>query len=144
MTLMRICTKCFLEKPIEDFPWKYKDRGIHHTVCKECYAKRSNDWYKEHRDSHIQNVMENKTADRIRARVFISLYLSKHPCVDCGETDAAVLEFDHVRGKNTDIATLIRDGATIERIQREIELCERRCANCHRKKTAKDRGWFRQ
>jgi hypothetical protein len=144
MSLYRTCTKCFLEKPIEDFPWKYKALGKRHTVCKECTAKRSNDWYQDNRDSHIQNVMANKNADRDRARQFILDYLLTHPCVDCGETDPAVLEFDHVRGKNIAIATLVRDGVTIDRLQREIDLCEVRCANCHRKKTAKDRGFFRR
>src|SRR5215210_1805879 len=100
----RTCTKCFLQKPIEDFPWKYKDLDKRHTVCKECYAKRSNEWYQDNKTAHIQNVMENKVADRVRARQFIADYLSTHPCVDCGETDPVVLEFDYVKGKNASLA----------------------------------------
>ena len=144
MTLFRTCTKCFLQKPLEEFAWKDKRINNRHAVCKECTAKRSSDWYYANREWHIQNVTDHKNADRERVRIFIGEYLSTHPCVDCGEKDTTVLEFDHVRGKNRAVATLIRDGATVERVMREIELCEVRCANCHRRKTAKERGWFRR
>lgn len=140
----RTCTKCFLQKPIEDFPWKNRLLGKRHTVCKKCYAERSNQWYQDNKESHIQNVMANKNADRVRARRFKEEYLSSHPCVDCGETNPVVLDLDHVRGKNAAVGRLVADGATIERIQREIDLCEVRCRNCHAKKTAKERGFFKR
>ena len=134
-----------LHKPLEDFPWKYKSPGIRHILCKECVAKRSNEWYYKNREWHIQNVTDHKKADRERARIFVAEYLSTHPCVDCAESNPVDLEFDHVRGKKTKaIASLIRDGVTLDRIKKEIELCEMRCANCHRKKTAKERGFFRR
>ena len=142
--MYRSCTKCFLEKPIEDFPWKSKLLGKRHAVCKECTAKRSNDWYQDNKSSHIQNVMENKKADRERARRFVADYLSTHPCVDCQESDPVVLEFDHVRGKIKAIAELVRDGVTLDRLQKEISLCEVRCRNCHARKTARERGFFRR
>lgn len=64
-------------------------------------------------------------------------YLLKHPCVDCGETDPVVLEFDHVRGlKKYFVSTLIRKGYPILTIKREIMKCDVRCANCHRRVTA--------
>ena len=141
--MFRTCTKCFLQKPIEDFPWKYKALGKRHTVCKECTAKRSNEWYQDNRDSHIQNVLENKNADRERARRFVADYLSTHPCVDCGESNPVVLEFDHIKGKDANVARLNADRATLDRIMREIALTEVRCANGYRKKTAKERGWFK-
>ena len=142
---MRTCTKCFLQKPIEEFPWTYKSLGLRHTVCKECVAKKSNEWYYKNREWHMQNVQEHKVADRERARRFVIEYLSSHPCVDCGETDPVVLEFDHVRGTKTkDISTLIRNGVTLARLQEEISLCEIRCSNCHRRKTARERGYFKK
>jgi hypothetical protein len=151
MSLMRSCTKCFLQKPIEEFPWKSKLLGKRHGVCKECMAKRSNEWYQDNKEWHIQNVTEHRLADRERAQKFVLEYLSTHPCVGpdgkgCpyNETDPQVLEFDHVRGKKRGhVATLVRNGATIARLQEEISLCEVRCANCHRRKTVKEKGWFK-
>ena len=69
-------------------------------------------------------------------------YLKEHPCVDCGETDPIVLEFDHIRDKHKEISRLISDGVSFEMIQKEIEKCEVRCANCHRKRTAIQLGWY--
>ena len=142
--MYRTCTKCFLLKPIEEFPWKYESLGKRHSVCKECTAKRSNAWYQDNKASHIQNVMANKIADRERARRFVAAYLSTHPCVSCGESDPVVLEFDHIKGKNAAIARLVADGATIERLQSEIDLCQVLCRNCHARKTATERGFFRR
>ena len=69
---------------------------------------------------------------RQRARGYVANYLSTHPCVDCGESDLAVLTFDHVRGKKSnDIANMISAGSTLEIIAAEIEKCEVRCYNCH-------------
>ena len=80
---------------------------------------------------------------REEAREFAWDYLSRNPCVDCGESDPRVLEFDHVKGKNADGSRLIADGVPLDRLRREIGLTDMRCANCHRKKTASERGWFR-
>ena len=67
-----------------------------------------------------------------------------HPCVDCGEDNILILEFDHVRGKKTfGVCVMGNRIFTIETIQKEIDKCEVRCANCHRIKiiTADVRSW---
>jgi ribosomal protein L40E len=138
----KICTKCYTEKPIEEFPWKNQSLNIKHTVCKTCVAKKSNSWYKKNRESHIQNVMSKKADERNIARTFIWEYLSTHPCVVCGENDPTVLEFDHINGKVMDVSRLVANGATPKRLLREINLCQVLCSNCHRRKTAKERNWF--
>jgi L-lysine 2,3-aminomutase len=70
-------------------------------------------------------------------------YFSEHPCVDCGETDPVVLEFDHVRGeKVAAISFMIPRGYPMAKILAEVDKCDVRCANCHRRKTAKERNWY--
>jgi hypothetical protein len=63
--------------------------------------------------------------------------------VDCGESDPAVLEFDHVRTGVTRIADLITRGRPAAEIEAEIACCVVRCANCHRRVTAQRAGWIR-
>ena len=37
-------------------------------------------------------------------------HLTLNPCVDCGERDLLVLEFDHVGMKRGDVAALVAEG----------------------------------
>lgn len=71
-------------------------------------------------------------------------YLEHHPCVDCGENDPVVLEFDHVRGvKSYNVTSLGWRLCSWDTLMREIAKCEVRCANCHRRQTAERMGSFR-
>jgi mono/diheme cytochrome c family protein len=70
-------------------------------------------------------------------------YLREHPCVDCGEPDIVVLEFDHLRDKVANISQMVGSGVRWERIAAEIEKCEVVCANCHRRRTARAFGYPR-
>ena len=70
-------------------------------------------------------------------------YLSKHTCIDCGESDIVVLEFDHKSNKFKEIGKMVTGRCSLQRVILEIEKCEVRCANCHRRKTAHQQGWFK-
>ena len=96
--------------------------------------------YEKNRDKVIAKAKEYSRAARVRTRAFIRNYLKTNPCVDCGETDAIVLEFDHVRDKDFNIADAARNGVGIKKLKDEIAKCEVRCANCHRKKTYERSG----
>ncbi|HEX2996304.1 MAG TPA: hypothetical protein VHP14_15870 [Anaerolineales bacterium] len=144
MSFTKVCVKCHQEKSLEEFPWKNKLRGKRQAICKRCMAARSHRWYLENKDAHIKNVRLNTIEYRNEASEYSWNYLVTHPCVDCGESDPVVLEFDHVRGKKVAaVSSMIRSGFQLERIKEEIEKCEVRCSNCHRRKTAKERGWCR-
>lgn len=64
-----------------------------------------------------------------RNRQFVDEYLQSHPCVDCGEDDIFVLEFDHIDTKVRGVRELMAAGRG--RIEKEINRCVIRCANCH-------------
>jgi hypothetical protein len=75
-------------------------------------------------------------------REMIWAYLIAHPCVDCGEADPVVLDFDHVRGEKSENLVRLIAAHGRKKILDEIEKCEVRCANCHRRKTAvAQRNW---
>ena len=143
MSLTRTCTKCYLQKPIEEFGWKDRTINKRHAVCKECTAKRSSEWYYKNRDHHIQNASANSRSYRAQAGEYIYQYLLTHPCVDCGEADPVVLEFHHVRDKKYDISAIVGQGYSLEKIMAEVEKCIVLCGNCHKRRTASERGWFR-
>jgi hypothetical protein len=91
----------------------------------------------------IQRARGRNKVAREQGRKFAWDYLSTHPCVDCGECDPVVLEFDHVKGiKVASISSLVAMGYSIPTIQKEIEKCEVRCANCHREKTFGQLNWY--
>lgn len=69
--------------------------------------------------------------------------LRSRSCVDCGETDADVLEFDHLGPKRAEIKTLMHQGLSTPALLNEITECDVVCANCHRRRTAKRGRWWR-
>ena len=66
---------------------------------------------------------------------FVFGVLSAGACVDCGEDDLVVLEFDHVGPKRAAVTALAWRGTGLALLRHEIERCEIRCANCHRRRT---------
>jgi ferredoxin len=64
-------------------------------------------------------------------------------CIDCGERDLIVLEFDHVGTKRAAVSVMAWQGYSQAAIESEIRECVVRCANCHRRRTAESAGHFR-
>lgn len=98
--------------------------------------------YLENIDYYKEKAVKHNAEYKGRNLQFVVDYLKQHPCVDCGETDPIVLEFDHLRNKRKEVSRLINDCVSIEILVEEIEKCEVRCANCHRRKTAKQFNWY--
>ena len=84
-------------------------------------------------ESSSKNGHQRYKLMKKRNREYVDDYLKKHPCIDCGNDNIIMLEFDHVRGiKEHNIATMVENRSSIATIQAEIDKCEVRCANCHR------------
>lgn len=81
---------------------------------------------------------------RLKIRKMVFEFLSTHPCIDCGETDPVVLEFDHTdpKTKTKQISRMLSGHYGWETIVKEIKKCEIRCANCHRRKSYVQFGHF--
>lgn len=141
---LKTCITCGETKNETEFNFRNKLLGRRWNTCKACQSKQKADWYQRNKETHKSNTYENKRKAIAEAQQYIWNYLATHPCVDCGETDPVVLEFDHVRGrKRKAVGDLARQGYSISAIQKEIAKTVVRCANCHRRKTHKERGWFR-
>jgi hypothetical protein len=78
---------------------------------------------------------------RPKIRTYINEYKKEHPCVDCGETDIRVLQFDHRDPslKANTINKLANGFGGMQAVVQEIEKCDVRCANCHQRKHITER-----
>lgn len=138
---MRRCATCGIEKEETEFNWRYKYKGERHVICRECQKGHNNRWLENHKEEQLEKIKERNNLQRQASREFIREYLSTHPCVDCGETDPIVLEFDHIHSKYKDIAVLVKESYSIATIRKEIAKCEVVCANCHRRRTHHRRNY---
>ena len=132
---MKMCLKCEELKPLAKFrKWR--------TACKDCENAYSREYHAEHKKDINTNKVR-KNMDRYHEkRKYLVKYLKDHPCVDCGESRVACLEFDHVRGEKKDkISSLLSSGWNV--LLEEVGKCDVRCANCHAIITARRAGrWW--
>ncbi len=139
---MKKCSRCKKEKSIVDFNFKFKRLGIRQKACKDCTRFEVQRHYRNNREYYLNKAKIRNLIIRTQNRNYIWHYLSSKTCTDCGEKDPTVLEFDHIHNKKFDISELIRN-YTVREITTEVIKCEVRCANCHRKKTARQFGWYK-
>ena len=110
----KLCSGCKERKPKDEFYGIKRKCG----TCKSCQKQ-----------------------SQINRRIFINDYLSDKNCVDCGESNPIVLDFDHRKNKTMDISRMIRNNVSKDRLLTEIQKCDIRCCNCHRIRTAKQFNW---
>lgn len=137
------CYHCKQEKPLSEFPKNRTRPDGHGSMCKNCKKSYNVTYYVETKDRHNPARAERRQRVRNEARRHVFEYLSTHPCVDCGETDIVVLDFDHQGDKTEEINAMIAAGKPWTAILAEIEECEVVCSNDHRRRTARAFGWYR-
>lgn len=137
------CVICKQYKPMSEFNLnKGKKDGLN-LNCKICSRIKSKEYYQLNKTKHKAAVKIYKDEIIRHNRNRIIEYLQLHACVDCGEKDIVVLEFDHLSDKKANVSVMINAGCSWLTIFEEIKKCEVRCANCHRRKTAYDFGWYK-
>ena len=114
----------------------------HIGVCRACYSEHYGDPDKLDEKRKAANRRHSKV--RIDKAKSVVAELLVNGCVDCGEMDPIVLEFDHrnPNEKEADISKLMH-GGRIHKLKEELHKCDVVCANCHRRRTAKTFGSWR-
>ena len=138
----RHCKHCDMRKAISEFAWRNRAKGRRAPFCRSCQAEYMRAHYLANKELYVARAEASKRRARLERTKLLLKYFETHPCTDCGETDALVLEFDHLRDKCFDIGTAFacRRWATV---LAEIEKCEVVCANCHRRRTVTRCGGLR-
>ncbi|MEO8970586.1 MAG: hypothetical protein ABI406_03180, partial [Ktedonobacteraceae bacterium] len=132
--MKKICTYCGIERDAEsDFRWEYKSRGIRMKRCKYCQSELSKLHYQNNKQAYKVRSSVRKAQILDENKPLLYAYLISHPCIDCGQINIRLLEFDHIyEPKSGEISDLLRQGFNWTTIEAEIAKCEIRCANCHR------------
>ncbi len=135
------CSTCHEEKPLSDYNVRRAAPDGLQARCRACARQ----WYVDNRTEHRRNVAARNARVLVERRQFICEYLLDHPCVDCGEVDITVLEFDHPLGveKVGNVMTMALELRSWPAVLVEMAKCEVRCANCHRRLTGERAGWYR-
>ena len=142
---MKICKKCSRSKNEQAFAWKNKTRGTKNARCKTCQAEYAKEHYLKNKRVYCNRARKRSKQCRLENQKQMLLYLSDKVCLDCGENDFRVLEFDHIDrvNKRQTVSSMVCDGYSWESILAEIEKCEIRCANCHRRRTFNQMNYYK-
>ena len=134
--MLKKCSKCLRVLDESKFNWKLKNIKLQYQ-CKECSRIYIRNHYENHIEYYLEKARKRNRMVKDRAYAYLGPYLLSHSCVDCGERDILVLEFDYRdrRMKEGAIGHIIQGGATLEKVIKEVEKCDIRCSNCHRRKT---------
>jgi hypothetical protein len=136
---MKRCNSCKQEKSLDDF--NRKDKG-YQPFCRGCQSTWFKDHYAANKNSYKKRIYSYRKSQQLINRQKMLEYLIDKKCVDCDESDPMVLDFDHCDDKEKNVSALVAR-ATWKKVSAEIQKCVIRCANCHRRKTAKQFGWYK-
>jgi hypothetical protein len=133
---LRECCWCYELKPLSEFAFRNISQRALSSHCRACHAAYRHTHYLRNRDRYFSQARSQRQRRRSDNLMRIRDHLLNHPCVDCGETDVASLDFDHVdpETKAVTISWLLARRAWAS-VQREMAKCVVRCAKCHRMRT---------
>lgn len=136
------CSACGQDKTACEFSFSDEARRILNSYCRVCQAAYRHAHYLANKPDYIRRAITQVHGRRVENRREVLAYLRSHSCVDCGIADPIVLEFDHRdrTRKLTEVGKMMVN-MRWARVKAEIEKCDVRCVNCHRRKTARDFGW---
>ena len=111
-------------------------------MCRPCRAEYKREHYLANKQRYIDQAHARKQALYLERTKYLIEYFADHPCVDCGEADPVVLEFDHLSDKKFDIGAAL-PYRNWQSILDEIGKCDVVCRNCHRRRKSRRMGALR-
>lgn len=121
--------------------------------CRDCYRaycrEQRKNFTKEQREGRNASARKwansKKGGKREAYKRYIFSVKYNGCCVDCGNDDWRVLDFDHKdpSEKSCSVSSMIWNGSGMDALKAEIAKCELRCANCHRIKTSNQLGHYK-
>ena len=125
MQRRKYCTKCNKNRLIKFFGVDKSCKDGLRSCCKKC------------------NYKDKNNRRKLRRHYIYNILATSGGCVDCGESNVATLQFDHIRGTKTiNISNIANFKSSIKAIDEEIAKCDIVCANCHAIRTAKSQNWY--
>lgn len=142
---VKYCTRCKRDLLLAEFNFNDRASGRRQAYCRARSRAYVRDHYARNKQYYVEKALVRGSRERAFAHNWVLEYLLSHPCADCGENDPVVLDFDHAEpgSKRLDVANMIQRRWAWARIEAEIAKCVVRCANCHRRRTARQFGWYR-
>ncbi len=114
------------------------------VVCVNCHRRRTANragWRR--READWQSRLELLTPAVARNVRLTYGRLEANGCADCGIEELTLLDFDHIGPKRFAVMSGAWQGFTIAELEHEMAACVVRCANCHRRRTAREAGYYR-
>lgn len=138
---MKTCTRCKGNFEIEEFKIINQKTQKRSSLCQNCKKEYDNEYYANNK--YKLNKKENTQNIRNRNLQYSVDYLKVHPCMDCGEKDFIVLEFDHKENKFFNVSDMVRLSYSLKKIKEEMLKCDVVCRNCHKRRTAKQFNYYK-
>lgn len=154
---MKRCPNCKIVKSIDLFDKNISNKDGLQSQCKKCRSEKAKDYfqrkkeslykqrskyrkkkYKESNGDYLLDFKKRNTKYALKRKEILKEFLSEG-CVVCGEKDPTVLEFDHLQEKLKGIANI----SNKKELLNEVKKCQILCCNCHRRKTAKERKFWK-
>ena len=92
---MKTCTGCGRARDLSEFAFRDLASGRRRTDCKDCSRRYHRAHYARNKPYYSEQARIRHPRHRAELRARLLAYLAAHPCIDCGEADVRVLDFDH-------------------------------------------------
>jgi hypothetical protein len=131
---LKRCSTCGVTKPGTQFNVRQRAPDGRQSRCRDCCRA----WYLTHKADHMAGVARRNKAYRVQTQERLAAHLAEHPCVDCGEDDisASSSTIGTAWTRLLPSRSCCSGDGSWRTIAKEIEKCDVRCANCHRRRTA--------